>query len=84
MNIHAFIVWWQLLSFSQGAIVLLVPLILAGAFAWLLSPRPAAPSTRREDWSPWPIVDYSREYRKKAEQLGDRFLLAKPINRRSA
>ena len=33
---------------------------------------------------PWPIADYSDQYRKHVERLGSRYLLAKPINRRSA
>lgn len=77
------IAWWSGLSWSHAAIVLLLlPLILAGAFAWLLSPRPEAPSTRRKDSSPWPLVDYSAQYRRKVALLGSRYLLARPINRR--
>lgn len=84
MTLHALVIWWQLLSFSHAAIVLLVPLLLVGALICMLTPRPAAPTTRREDWSPWPLVDYSAQYRAKAAWLGPRYLLAKPINRRSA
>lgn len=31
--------------------------------------------------APWPVKDYSDQYREKADWLGDRGLLAHPINR---
>lgn len=40
------------------------------------SKPPAAETARR----PWPLADYSEQYRKQVQWLGDRFLLAKPIN----
>ena len=74
--------WWAALSWSHAAIIAIVILFALGALLhWALTPRDTA---REDDGSPWPIVDYSGAYRKKAASLGDRYLLAKPINRRAS
>lgn len=76
------IAWWTALSWSHAALIALVILIALGAILLLaLEPRDKA---REDDRSPWPLVDYSGDYQKKAAWLGDRHLLAKPINRRAS
>ena len=42
------------------------------------------PKKRNRKVKEWPLADYSHKYRVKREFLGDRFLLAKPINRRAS
>ena len=42
--------------------------------------RPRKRKVSRE----WVLTDYSHQYRAKREFLGDRYLLAKPINRRAS
>jgi hypothetical protein len=73
--------WWTHASFSHAALALGIPLLIAG-FAYLA--RAALMHREPPARRPWPTVDYSKAYRKHVEWLGDRYLLAKPINRRRA
>jgi hypothetical protein len=61
----------------QGALLLS---IIVGA---LIAFRPKK-RNRRVKRKEWPVADYSHQYRAKREWLGERFLLAKPINRRAS
>jgi hypothetical protein len=74
------IAWLRHLSWSHATLTLLLALIvlvsLAYFFKALLRPTPD-PEPRF-----WPVADYSARYQEKATWLGDRHLLARPINRR--
>lgn len=78
------ITWWIHLSCSHAALVLLTILLLIGAVICWFAPvrpdrqRPGAIRERQDSYT----VDYSREYQNKVVWLGERYLLAKPINRR--
>lgn len=77
---HALIVWWAGLSWSHAALVLgCIALAAAALLLWSLTPRDAG--RREDDGGPWPLVDYSAQYRAKAAWLGERWLLARPVNR---
>jgi hypothetical protein len=77
--------WWIHLSFSHAAAVLISALLVAvlavAAVVRIVRAVLArrAPPPRR----PLPTVDYSAAYQRQVDWLGDRFLLAKSINRRT-
>ena len=76
--------WWVHLSFSQGASVILLALLLivllariVGAFLrWRNEP-----SDTFVPQGPWDVIDYSQAIEAKREWLGDNFLLKNPVNR---
>lgn len=69
---------WQHLSWSQAALVLLAVLLIVGSL-WCLIVRPRPARERRY----WPLVDYAVARERQIAWLGERYLLAKPINRRA-
>lgn len=74
------ITWWAHLSWSRASLLLLAIALLLGFLFWRRAskPRPMATPTHPRPY----VVDYSLQYRQKVEWLGDRFLLAKSINRK--
>lgn len=74
------VTWWAALSWSHAALIALLVLIILAALGSLLGKCMAIndlpPSPRL-----YPLADYSAQYEQKRDWLGDRFLLAKPINR---
>lgn len=76
--------WWSHLSYSQAAMVALsVVIAIAILVAAIVSHRVGAAIERDLDVTPWPVIDYSAQRQKQIDWLGDRWLLAKPINRRT-
>jgi hypothetical protein len=78
------IAWSQHLTCSHAAIAFLVPVLIAGSlYCWRASRRrPQAVRVRRPQQPI--VVDYSVARAKAIAWLGDRYLLAKSINRRVA
>ena len=77
------ITWWVSLSWPYALLVLLLVAVVIG-FIWLwraTRPRPQATPVRRR--APH-VVDYSAATQKQIAWLGDRYLCAKPVNRRAA
>jgi len=73
---------WTHLSWSHAALVAGAILLICGTVAVLV--RVALTERSVPPRRPLPTVDYSHEYQKKVDWLGDRYSLAKPINRRHA
>lgn len=67
-------------SWQTVSILALLACIAAGS-AICFRPKKRNRRVKRKEW---PLADYSHQYRAKREWLGERFLLAKPINRRAS
>lgn len=89
--LHSLAHWWQSLTISQASLVVMAlfvlyciaMLVIAQMFGF--NDRPVPPRRKRPMATPvetpWPITDYSDRYDEKAEWLGDRHLMANPVNR---
>lgn len=77
------VTWWVHLSYSHALAALLIVVLflclLASVLAMIL--RVNEEPQRRRPTGPV-IYDYSAQYEQKRQWLGERFLLARPINRR--
>jgi hypothetical protein len=75
--------WWASLSWSHATFVLVAILlaivVLWYAFASLIESATNDPRPRA-----YPLADYSAAYQRQRDWLGDRWLLARPVNRRLA
>ena len=71
---------WQQVSIAA----LVIFALIAAAVSFRPRRRNRRVRPRDDERGPWPIADYSEQYRKHVERLGSRYLLAKPINRRNA
>lgn len=69
--------WWAALSWPYAVLVLLAVLLIAGFIGCAIVLRPRPMATRRAA----PVVDYSAAVEKSIRWLGERYLLAIPINR---
>jgi hypothetical protein len=65
----------------QPALILTLLVCIATGSAICFRPKKRNRRVKRKEW---PVADYSHQYRAKREWLGERFLLAKPINRRNS
>lgn len=72
--------WQAHLSWSHAALVLLAVLLIVGSLWCLIVARPRPARERRY----WPLVDYAAARERQIAWLGERYLLAKPINRRAS
>lgn len=80
-TIRHFATWWAGLSYSHSALVLLLVVTAIALIGTVL----LAPGDEKDPWdkpsAPWPVTDYSKQYRDKVVWLGSRYLLHRPVNR---